>query len=555
MYVYIGELGSTWSYPQVFITDVQVGYSNYEYDRWDNGWAIAFDTASYNTVYSTQAVYPPTSSANNNFAAYASIFYDAGNTAYYVDPASTSNLVGLNVNQLNNNTWYAYNDNDRNAGSSTYLPTAATRSVRFFFATAASTSVGGNYAGVFQFNPWDGTTSSTGDAAYQLAFGGTAANGAGLPQINIRKGIDSTWNSWYTLLHSGNYNSYSPTLTGTGASGTWGINISGNAATATTLSGTVAVANGGTGATSFGTRVFLTGNGTSAISGGIFSHDGSTTYTMRPPNGGTSGSVILTMGPTSSAGSAEINLNAIGGGYGNGIINSTAPLELRRSGTTIATVDTNNITMASGKFVTFAAAATPNYNVSVNTDTINGSTTNALFINPSSAAAANVVISAVSVANAALWLKPNSTGSGVGIVGTINDLNVEIRRNQNNYIRLAASNAISTVIQGGTAGTLYPAYFARAWVNFNGTGVVAIRSSGNVTSISDNGTGDYTVNFTTAMPDANYAVAGSCGNADTSVSIFQSAYGSAQTASACRVSTEGGFSNIDRAWVSVAIFR
>jgi hypothetical protein len=42
-------------------------------------------------------------------------------------------------------------------------------------------------------------------------------------------------------------------------------------------------------------------------------------------------------------------------------------------------------------------------------------------------------------------------------------------------------------------------------VNFNGTGTVAIRASGNVTSITDSGTGAYTVNFTTALPDANYA--------------------------------------------------
>jgi hypothetical protein len=49
-------------------------------------------------------------------------------------------------------------------------------------------------------------------------------------------------------------------------------------------------------------------------------------------------------------------------------------------------------------------------------------------------------------------------------------------------------------------------YSCRAWVNFNGTGTVAIRASGNVTSITDNGTGDYTVNFTTAMADTNYAV-------------------------------------------------
>lgn len=49
-----------------------------------------------------------------------------------------------------------------------------------------------------------------------------------------------------------------------------------------------------------------------------------------------------------------------------------------------------------------------------------------------------------------------------------------------------------------------PLYMCRAWVNFNGTGTVAIRASGNVSSITDNGTGDYTVNFTVAMADANY---------------------------------------------------
>lgn len=51
-----------------------------------------------------------------------------------------------------------------------------------------------------------------------------------------------------------------------------------------------------------------------------------------------------------------------------------------------------------------------------------------------------------------------------------------------------------------------PYYAARAWVNFNGTGTVAIRAAVNVSSITDNATGNYTVNFTTAMPDANYVV-------------------------------------------------
>ena len=55
-----------------------------------------------------------------------------------------------------------------------------------------------------------------------------------------------------------------------------------------------------------------------------------------------------------------------------------------------------------------------------------------------------------------------------------------------------------------------------AWVNFNGTGTVAIRASYNVSSITDNGTGDYTVNFTNALTDANYsAVFGGARSGDT----------------------------------------
>ena len=88
-------------------------------------------------------------------------------------------------------------------------------------------------------------------------------------------------------------------------------------------------------------------------------------------------------------------------------------------------------------------------------------------------------------------------------------------------------------------GSAATAYGCRAWVNFNGTGTVAIRASGNVSSITDNGTGDYTVNFTTAMPDANYSVEGSAsGNADATrgftgfMAIYQ---GSTPSTSSCRV--------------------
>ena len=105
-------------------------------------------------------------------------------------------------------------------------------------------------------------------------------------------------------------------------------------------------------------------------------------------------------------------------------------------------------------------------------------------------------------------------------------------------------------------------YKCRAWVNFNGTGTVAIRASGNVTSITDNGTGDYTVNFTTAMQDADY-VASVSGSRFTDTSNWYvpeiATASNAVTASACRI--QGNVWNAypaslaDIALVCVAIFR
>jgi len=70
------------------------------------------------------------------------------------------------------------------------------------------------------------------------------------------------------------------------------------------------------------------------------------------------------------------------------------------------------------------------------------------------------------------------------------------------------ATTISDLAGTGPA-TLTGQYAAKAWVNFNGTGTVAIRESANVASITDNGTGDYTLNYTSALADANYAVVGS----------------------------------------------
>ena len=100
-------------------------------------------------------------------------------------------------------------------------------------------------------------------------------------------------------------------------------------------------------------------------------------------------------------------------------------------------------------------------------------------------------------------------------------------------------------------------YKCRAWVNFNGTGTVAIRASGNVSSITDNGVGDYTVNFTTPMVDANYSAVSSGGenvndNASANTMVVCKPYSSSNT----RVLVyTPQLAYIDRTVVSVSIFR
>ena len=69
---------------------------------------------------------------------------------------------------------------------------------------------------------------------------------------------------------------------------------------------------------------------------------------------------------------------------------------------------------------------------------------------------------------------------------------------------VTTANIADNAVTYAKIGTTEQGQLCKAWVNFNGTGTVAIRANYNVSSITDNGVGDYTVNFTTAMPDTNY---------------------------------------------------
>ena len=110
------------------------------------------------------------------------------------------------------------------------------------------------------------------------------------------------------------------------------------------------------------------------------------------------------------------------------------------------------------------------------------------------------------------------------------------------------------------AGTDTPAIdgLAKAWVNFNGTGTVAIRQAFNVSSITDNGTGDYTVNFTTALSDANYSAVSTIGYLnEPSYGFVQMPWSTTPTTTAIRMTCLNYNSGTayDHLYVSVSVFR
>ena len=231
----------------------------------------------------------------------APIFYDSNNTAYYTDPASTSNLVGLTVaNTISGSitgnaatvTNGVYTTGDQTIGGVKTLSGGAIISgsinsgaTDYGYYQAAGTNLilkGDSLgrSGIFFESEKDGTTinhpSDYGFIQFHsYGFNGTSgesnklvigvANDSddevilqspynGGVKVGYRNATSGTGLTLQTVLHAGNYNSYSPTLTGGGASGTWGINITGNAGSVTNgvyLSGDQTIS---------GTKYFLRNN-------------------------------------------------------------------------------------------------------------------------------------------------------------------------------------------------------------------------------------------------------------------------------------------------------
>jgi hypothetical protein len=104
----------------------------------------------------------------------------------------------------------------------------------------------------------------------------------------------------------------------------------------------------------------------------------------------------------------------------------------------------------------------------------------------------------------------NQIGTAAIVDGAVTTAKIEDGAVTNAKLTLAAnaSNIKTALNASGDA----PIFAARAWVNFSGISTGTIRGSGNVSSITDNGTGRYRINLTTSMPDANYNIMGNCSN-------------------------------------------
>ena len=260
-------------------------------------------------------------------------------------------------------------------------------------------------------------------------------------------------------------------------------------------------------------------------------------------------------------------------------INADSNLALKIANTAVAFIDSSGLRPTSGNVNLDATATSKLYLPSANTVAIQTAGVTGLSISSSQVVTLPGTLSVTGVTtltgglNAALPVLSGGTGvttktgTGAVVLGTSPTLVTPLlgtptSGNLANCTGIPAPAALSTA--SGSA----PSYSARAWVNFNGVNTAVIRSSGNVSSVTRNAAGDYTINFTTALPDADYAAAFMIGAGN------DAAYGGTQiyaaatnrplnapatmTTSALRFVTAGKYAEFffsDAYVVTVAIFR
>jgi hypothetical protein len=221
------------------------------------------------------------------------------------------------------------------------------------------------------------------------------------------------------------------------------------------------------------------------------------------------------------------------------------------SGNTV-TLGTSGDTINVASGVTFnTASATVNLPSTINATTLNATTINATTLNSSTLNVTTVVLAAGAVGTPSLTTSGDTnTGIFFSTTDTIDFAEGGVATGQfdssGNFKFNSGFGSVSTV------------YGCRAWIKFNGTGTPAIDGSGNVTSITDLGTGQYTVNFTTAMPDTNYSLQASADDATGAGICLVSPYATAaqQTTTSSRIRVwNTAFSLADSLMICISFFR
>ena len=365
-----------------------------------------------------------------------------------------------------------------------------------------------------------------------------------------------------------------PTKTGTGASGTWSISVTGNAGTATQLATSRSI-NGVAfnGTADINVPDIRASNGTVLLDGtGVTSAVNYATLT----NAATGGTVSLSTAGSdtnipfaiTTKGTGAVTVSTVGGAIN--MRPGTSGLRIWddsdvyyhnvATGTLTAnrtlTLPNASVTLVSGTMVpTTGTGATGTWGISISGNAATATTLTGLTPTITELNYTNGVTSAIQTqlnAKAAL-ASPAFTGTPTAPTAAAATDTTQIATTA--FVRDAIPNVLHA---SGSA----PVYACRAWVNFDGTGVVDIRASGNVSSITDNGTGNYTVNFATGMPDANYCalVTSVPKNATNNINYAYGLYpGGTKTASAVQIAV-GGASNatgftVDWDQVNVAVFR
>lgn len=213
--------------------------------------------------------------------------------------------------------------------------------------------------------------------------------------------------------------------------------------------------------------------------------------------------------------------------------------------TTATGIDVTGTVTASGQILSTASSGASFKNATPTTSNNYmwlGNTGNNLYVGKESSAGGTLFVGSSAYA---------------GVIG--NDGPYSLQFATNNNVRATIDSSGNFAFNSGY-GSVSTAYGCRAWVNFNGTGTVAIRDSGNVSSITDNAQGRYTANISTALVDTNGAVVASGQRYAASVSRAGGVYANMSTTTAIRIHTgyEDTFTGpvaTDLEFVQIGVFR